>query len=93
MFCQNTVARMKRTRANYEKKSCEYKKWEEIHDLSGECVSNFNGSSNAMYVAHHFRYTTILSDGDARTFNHHLKLNIYGDNFIIRKEECIKHVI
>ncbi len=44
-------------------------------------------------LSHHFRYTKVLSDDDAKTFNHHLKLNIYGDNFIIRKEECIKHVM
>ncbi len=32
MFCQSTVALVKRTRANYETKSCEYKKWKEIHN-------------------------------------------------------------
>ena len=36
-------------------------------------------------------YTTMLSDGDARTFNHLSSLRVYGD-VELQKEECINHV-
>ena len=38
-----------------------------------------------------FRYTTMLSDGEARTFNHLSSLQVYGD-VELQKEECINHV-
>lgn len=37
------------------------------------------------------RYTIMLSDGDAKTFQHLQKLNIYP-GIKIEKEECINHV-
>ncbi|XP_067119238.1 uncharacterized protein, partial [Centruroides vittatus] len=36
-------------------------------------------------------YLTVLSDGDSKTY-HKLQENIYGENYIISKEECIYHV-
>ena len=39
-----------------------------------------------------FRFTTLLSAGDARTFNHLVSLNIYGTKYDLTKEECINHV-
>jgi len=34
---------------------------------------------------HGFRYVTLLSDGDARTYNHIASLNVYGDRCHIKK--------
>lgn len=39
-----------------------------------------------------FRYTTLLSDGDSKTFNHLVKEEVYGPSVAILKEECINHV-
>ncbi|GFX72673.1 uncharacterized protein TNCV_4062691 [Trichonephila clavipes] len=38
------------------------------------------------------RYTCILSDGDSKTFQHLMSLNIYGKGKPIKKEECINHI-
>ncbi|GFV68359.1 uncharacterized protein TNCV_576111 [Trichonephila clavipes] len=38
------------------------------------------------------RYTCILSDGDSKTFQHLMSLNIYGKSKPIKKEECINHI-
>lgn len=84
--------------------SPEFHIWYESHKSSGCCDKNYEGSSNAMevYAANilwsrsikecEMRYTTILSDGDAKTFLHLKERNIYGDEFEITKEECINHV-
>ena len=40
---------------------------------------------------HNFRYTTLLSDDDAKTFKHLCSLNVYGD-VSLTKEECVNHV-
>ncbi|GFV79310.1 uncharacterized protein TNCV_71771 [Trichonephila clavipes] len=37
-------------------------------------------------------YTCILSDGDSKTFQHLMSLNIYGKGKPIKKEECINHI-
>ncbi|GFV22136.1 uncharacterized protein TNCV_1129971 [Trichonephila clavipes] len=39
-----------------------------------------------------FRYTTLLSDGDAKTHKFLNSLKIYGPDVEILKEECINHV-
>ncbi|GFW93141.1 uncharacterized protein TNCV_3888821 [Trichonephila clavipes] len=39
-----------------------------------------------------FRYSTLLSDGDCKTFNYLTEKNVYGDKFEIKIEECINHV-
>lgn len=41
---------------------------------------------------HSFRYTTMLSDGDSKLYNEIVRLNPYGDEFPVNKEECINHV-
>ena len=67
-----------------------------------ECNKNYEGSSGGMEMKaaellwdrstnRDFRYTTMLSDGDARTFNHLSSLQLYGD-VELQKEECINHV-
>lgn len=38
------------------------------------------------------RYTTILSDGDTKTYSHLCDLNVYGTSTPITKQECINHV-
>ena len=35
---------------------------------------------------------TLLSDGEATTYNHIASLNVYGDSCHIEKEECVNHV-
>ena len=68
-----------------------------------QCQANYDGSSPAMEVnaadilwkrseAHGMRYTTLLSDGDAKTFNHLVKTEVYGPDVELNKEECINHV-
>lgn len=38
------------------------------------------------------RYTTILSDGDAKTYQHLNEKKVYGKDVVIQKEECVNHV-
>ena len=55
-----------------------------------ECNKNYEGSSGGMKMEaaelqwdrstnQDFHYTNMLSDGDARTFNHLSSLQVYGD--------------
>ncbi|GFW98259.1 uncharacterized protein TNCV_332111 [Trichonephila clavipes] len=39
-----------------------------------------------------FRYITVLSDGDCKTFNYLCEEKVYGPDIVIKKEECINHV-
>ncbi|GFX86164.1 uncharacterized protein TNCV_2560461 [Trichonephila clavipes] len=39
-----------------------------------------------------FRYTTLLSDGDAKTYQYLNTKKVYGPEIKIKKEECINHV-
>ncbi|GFT20857.1 uncharacterized protein TNCV_942021 [Trichonephila clavipes] len=39
-----------------------------------------------------FRYTTLLSDGDANTYQYLNTKDVYGPQIKIKKEECINHV-
>ncbi|KAK4326402.1 hypothetical protein Pmani_003079 [Petrolisthes manimaculis] len=39
----------------------------------------------------HFRYTTVISDGDSKAYSSIVKEKVYGD-VEIRKDECINHV-
>ncbi|GFV83308.1 uncharacterized protein TNCV_1900341 [Trichonephila clavipes] len=67
-------------------------------------AKNYVGSSNAMEVKAAeilwkrsikncgMRYVSILSDGDAKTYQHLSSLNVYGNCIKIAKEECINHV-
>ena len=38
-----------------------------------------------------FRYTTMVSDGDSKSFRHLTNLRVYGD-VEVHKEECVNHV-
>ncbi|GFU86721.1 uncharacterized protein TNCV_4966661 [Trichonephila clavipes] len=82
--------------------SAEYSMWYKSHQE--ECSKNYVGSSNAMEVKAAeilwkrsikncgMRYVSILSDGDAKTYQHLSSLNVYGNCIKIAKEECINHV-
>ena len=74
--------------------------WYRTHEP--ECNKNYEGSSGGMETKaaellwdrstnRDFRYTTMLSDGDARTFNHLSSLQVYSE-VELQKEECINHV-
>ena len=43
-------------------------------------------------TTYQFRYTTLLSDGDAKTHTHLCGLEMYGGDMGILKEECVNHV-
>ena len=43
-------------------------------------------------IKYQFRYTTLLSDGDANTHTHLCGLEMYGGDVGILKEECVNHV-
>lgn len=81
--------------------SPEYNFWFEGH--KSNCQVNHFGSSGALEIAaaaeiwkrsesYGFRYTTLLSDGDAKTLQHLNKLQVYGKDIVVEKEECINHV-
>ena len=73
-------------------------KW---HDKHTDCNQNYTGASGEMEAAeilwslsldkHGFQYTTLLSDGDAKTFKHLCSLKVYGD-IRLKKEEYVNHV-
>ncbi|GFX36388.1 uncharacterized protein TNCV_4933011 [Trichonephila clavipes] len=81
--------------------SAEYDIWLEGHRK--DCDINHSGSSTSMEMEAAliiwersqemgFLYSTLLSDGDCKTFNYLTEKNVYGDKFEIKKEECINHV-
>lgn len=96
-MCENTANEL-------DKNSPEYAIWHECHVSSGECQKNYFASSNAMekdaaeimwsrsVAERGFRYTTIVSDGDAKTHAHLNDIKVYGPNTLIAKEECVNHV-
>ncbi|GBO17359.1 hypothetical protein AVEN_7037-1 [Araneus ventricosus] len=69
-----------------------------------ECSENFTGSSNALEVIATeslwnrsvencvMRYMSVLSDGDSKTYQDLLELDVYDDSMNISKEECLNHV-
>ena len=78
----------------------EFKHWFRTHEP--ECNRNYKGASGGMEMKaaellwtrsmnRNFRYTTMLGDGDARTFNSLTNLRVYGD-VELKKAECINHV-
>ena len=82
------------------KATAAFQQW--FADHRDECQRNHQGSSGSMEKAaaellwrrsvdRGFRYTTLLSDGDANTFKHLTGLKVYGD-VVLEKEECINHV-
>ncbi|GBN79283.1 hypothetical protein AVEN_27577-1 [Araneus ventricosus] len=90
------------TTADLVEHSADFSIWYKAH--KPECSENYVGSSNAMEVKAAeilwtrsvencgMRYMNVLSDGDSKTYQHLLELDIYGDNMKISKEECLNHV-
>ncbi|KAJ4433906.1 hypothetical protein ANN_16219 [Periplaneta americana] len=83
--------------------SDEYKMWLVEHKANGQCDENFTGTSGAMEAAiakilwqrslqYGFRYTTLLSDGDAKTHKYLKELAVYGSDVEIKKDECLNHI-
>ncbi|GFS01778.1 hypothetical protein ElyMa_006430500 [Elysia marginata] len=78
-----------------------YTQWYEKHKL--HCDINYSGSAGMMEThaaellwsrsikRHKLRYTTMLSDGDAKSFNRLTEIAPYPGT-VIEKEECINHV-
>ena len=82
------------------KATVDFTEWYRFHER--DCNINYSGSAGGMEVRaaellwersvqRGFRYTTLLSDGDARTFKHLCDLRVYGD-VELEKEECVNHV-
>ena len=79
-----------------------YKEWQAKH--SRKCGKNYDGSANSMEQEcarliwqrsvrkFGLRYTTILSDGDSKSFSLLNDMNVYGGDVQIMKEECVNHV-
>lgn len=82
-------------------KSAEYMIWHESH--LPNCSANHSGTSGSMEMIAaeklwkrsisncNMRYVGMLSDGDSKTYQHLVALNLYGD-IKVQKEECINHV-
>lgn len=96
-YCHECVV----TAHDLHQNSAEFAFWYEGHKPN--CQKNFDGSSCSMEmcaalaiwnrsVKHNMRYTTVLSDGDAKTYQQLVKNSVYGPNVSIEKEECINHV-
>ena len=95
LYCQRCAIARSQCQGNRAK----FAKWLESHT---ECNQNYRGTSGGMEVEaaeilwnrsmeRGFRYTTMVSDGDSRSYNHLTNLRIYGD-VELHKEECINHV-
>lgn len=81
--------------------SDEFQEWMIGHQSS--CQANFDGSSPAMEAEAAvrmwqrseelgFRYTSVVSDGDSKTYDQLTSLNIYGEEAKIVKQECVNHI-
>ena len=79
----------------------DYDEWKRKH--SPNCPKNFNGTANAMEVEcalriwkrsvadHKIRYTSMLCDGDSKSFDAICEAKVYGD-VKITKEDCVNHI-
>ncbi|XP_055950897.1 uncharacterized protein LOC129984987 [Argiope bruennichi] len=83
-------------------KSPEFSIWYKTH--KSDCSKNYMGSLNSMETKAAeilwkrsikncgMRYVSVVSDGDAKTYQHVSELNVYGEDVEITKEECVNHV-
>ncbi|CAN7948281.1 unnamed protein product, partial [Ixodes hexagonus] len=80
-----------------------YSEWKSSHEASGGCQKNTNSKAGQMEVEaalilferswerHGLRYTTMLSDGDSRSFAALQEAKVYG--FVpVEEEDCVNHV-
>ena len=97
LYCQSCACASAKYGGN---NTAAFQQWHASHT---DCNRNYSGSSGGMEATaaeilwnrsgiHDFRYTTLLSDGDAKTFTHLCSLNVYGEDVSLVKEECINHV-
>ena len=77
LYCQTCTSAKARPGAD----TPEFDSWFEGHFNEG----------NVKY-RHGFRYTTVLSDGEAKTFKRLSEMEVYGPDVKIEKEECVNHV-
>ena len=88
---------------NDDPTSEKFLKWKQLHE--SQCMINHKGSSDAMEsegaveiflrsVDKGLRYTTFVGDDDSSCFGdvHAKCLEVYGDEYTVRKEECVGHV-
>lgn len=80
----------------------EYDAWYETHEP--ECQANHHGSAGKMEVDgiiemfqrsiknHNIKYAYYIGDGDTKTFKNLLEAAPYGDDFVVKKKECVLHV-
>lgn len=80
-----------------------YEEWKASHEASQNCQKNTNSKAGQMEVEaalilfkrswerHHLRYTTMLCDGDSRSFTALQEKNVNGI-FPIEKEDYVNHV-
>lgn len=80
----------------------EFEEWYKDHKNS--CSSNHGGSAGKMHVdsivemflrsyeKFGVKYTNYIGDGDSKTFTGILKMNPYGDDCSVTKNECVGHV-
>lgn len=85
-----------------DKTTEEFRDWYENHEE--ECASNHSGNAGKMEVdsvkemfsasleKFGVRYQNYIGDGDSKTFKAILDLNPYGDEYPVRKSECVNHV-
>lgn len=96
-FCQECVT----TASDLGKDSPEFSVLYERH--ADSCPIDHTRSSGAMEISIAekiwkrseklgFRDTTMLSDGDSKTYNHLVDSKIFGSSVNITKEECVNHV-
>ena len=77
--------------------TAQYQTWLANHK---NCNANYHGTYGCMaveivwqsFLNSGFRYTTMMLDGDARTFKHLTEKKVYGDDVTIEKEKYINHV-
>lgn len=80
----------------------EYDAWYETHEP--ECQANRQGSAGKMEVdgiiemfqrsveKHGVKYAYYIGDGDTKTLKNLLETAPYGDDFVVKKKECVLHV-
>jgi len=89
------------TRKDNPPAQAEYDEWKQKH--SPNCPKNFNGTANAMEVEcalriwkrsvkdHKIRYTSMLCDGDSKSFDAICEAKVYGE-VEVTKEDCVNHI-
>ena len=89
-------------KCNIMEQSDSSEEWKLKH--SRNCLKNFEGSANAMEVEcalrmwkrsiekNSMRYTTMLCDGDSKSFDAISDAQAYGPDVVIKKEDCVNHI-